>query len=60
LSKLGVQDETSVEFCQRVLDKANVAMVPGEAFGKEGYVRFSFGAEKEEIIKALEILANYL
>jgi len=60
LSKLGVQNETSVEFCRRVLDKANVALVPGEAFGKEGYVRFSFGVEKEDAVKALEVLAGYL
>lgn len=60
LAKLGVQGETSVEFCRRVLDEVNVVMVPGEAFGKEDYVRFSFGADKEEIIEALEVLANYL
>lgn len=60
LAKLGIQGETSIELCRRVLAEANVVMVPGGAFGKEGYVRFSFGVSKEEIVEALGVLADYL
>jgi aspartate aminotransferase len=49
-----------VRFCERVLEEANVAMVPGTAFGKLGYVRTSFGAKPEELKDALKALAEYL
>jgi aspartate aminotransferase len=38
------------EFAKYILDKALVAVVPGEAFGKSGYFRISF-ALSDEIIK---------
>ncbi len=49
-----------VKFCEHVLEEANVAMVPGSAFGKPGYVRASFGAKPEELKDALAALAEYL
>jgi len=49
-----------VKFCERALEEGNVAMVPGTAFGKPGYVRASFGAKPEELKDALKALAEYL
>lgn len=60
LKDLGVAETDSVAFCQRVLAETNVAIVPGAAFGKEGYVRFSFGERVEELKAGLEQLARYL
>lgn len=40
----------SMEFCKGLLEEVGVAVVPGVAFGLEGYFRLSF-ATSEEIIK---------
>ena len=50
----------SVSFCLKVLKECNVAFVPGSPFGKEGYVRASFGGKPEEIEMALSELSRYL
>lgn len=57
LNQLGVKITNSAEFCKQALEHANVALVPGQAFGKEGFVRLSFGASEEDLqlgIKALD------
>jgi len=45
---------TSAAFCELLLEKYHLALVPGEAFGADGYVRFSFAASEETICKALQ------
>lgn len=60
LIAFGVDDIDCVGFCERVLAEANVAMVPGRAFGTGGYVRCSFGETIKELREALEILARYI
>lgn len=57
LSLFGTK-ENSEEFCRRVLEQANVVLVPGSAFGKEGYVRASFGGKVEEVEGALSQLSK--
>lgn len=57
LRAFGVKEADSEKFCRRVLEKLNVAMVPGAAFGQEGYARLSFGLPETEIIKALQALS---
>ncbi len=59
LQALGVY-ENSLPFCLRLLEEGNIASVPGSAFGQEGYVRFSFGEKKEELIIAVQALSRYL
>lgn len=56
----GVESNDSIKFCEDILREINVAMVPGVAFGKEGYVRCSFGENIEELGEALQQLAKYL
>ncbi len=53
---------TSNEFCEALLDKENLALVPGSAFGKdgEGYVRISYAYSLEEIKEAITRLERFL
>lgn len=60
LSELGVHNITSTEFCAQLLEDANVALVPGSAFGHEGYIRLSFGADESDLIQGIKMLATYL
>lgn len=53
LSNFGVSTFDSVTFCQKILEEGNVALVPGVAFGKEGYVRFAFSEAEEDIVNGL-------
>jgi aspartate aminotransferase len=51
----------SAEFCERLLVEAGVAAVPGEAFGEDDCVRFSFAtslAAIEEGIRRLQAWAS--
>lgn len=50
----------SMSFCKDLLEKANVALVPGVAFGKEGYVRFSFACSEEQIKQGIERMDKYI
>lgn len=45
-----------VDFCSYLLKEAQVALVPGSAFGMDGYVRFSFATSLEVLQKAIERL----
>ena len=50
------------QFVKKCMHEAGVAIVPGTAFGKtaQDYVRFSFAASQENIIKALENIKKVL
>lgn len=50
--------KTCAEFCEFLLDKHYLALVPGEAFGAEGHVRFSFAACDNDIINGVERFKN--
>ena len=52
----------SAEFCDYVLDKARVAIVPGDAFGQlgEGHVRFAYTTSYENIEKGMEKIKSAL
>ncbi|QMT59095.1 pyridoxal phosphate-dependent aminotransferase [Legionella sp. PC997] len=60
LESLGFKKMNSEDFCKHALEEANVALVPGIAFGKEGYVRLSFGGNEEELIAGAHALARWL
>ncbi len=59
LSIFGATTESSVAWSERVLKEAGVATVPGSAFGREGYVRLSYGGHKEETVGGLRALAYF-
>lgn len=48
------------ELAKYLIDKAGVALVPGSAFGLEGYVRLSFATSDEILEEALSRLAKAL
>jgi len=51
VSKLGL---TSQNFADRLLSKANVAVVPGIAFGDDRTVRFSYATSLDVIKKGMD------
>lgn len=46
--------ENDMDVCSYLLNMANVAAVPGSAFGMEGYFRISFATSTERLQKACE------
>lgn len=50
----------SDDLCMFLLNEAHVAIVPGSAFGAEGYVRFSYAASEEDLTKAMARLKETL
>jgi aspartate aminotransferase len=56
----GKTPQSSMELAELLLDEARVAVVPGEAFGAPGYVRFSYALSDANITEGLERLAKLL
>jgi aspartate aminotransferase len=52
----GKQINTSLELCDLILEKAEVALVPGEAFGPSGYVRMSYALGDEPLVEGIKRL----
>ncbi len=50
----------SATFCQAALESAHVNLVPGSAFGAEGYARLSFAASREQLNGGLDRLEKML
>jgi aspartate aminotransferase len=50
----------SSTFCQVCLETAHVNLVPGSAFGAEGYVRLSFAASREQLQEGLDRLTEFI
>lgn len=48
--------ETSLELCDYILDAAEVALVPGEAFGPSGYVRMSYALGDDQLLEGIQRL----
>jgi aspartate aminotransferase len=51
---------TDLELAEYLLEQAGVAVVPGSAFGAEGYVRLSFATSKANLQNALVRMAKAL
>ncbi|MGZ4595655.1 MAG: pyridoxal phosphate-dependent aminotransferase [Actinomycetes bacterium] len=49
----GQRPQTSAELCELVLEQAEVAMVPGEAFGTPGYVRLSYALGDDDLVEGV-------
>jgi aspartate aminotransferase len=48
-----------VEFTELLLQKAEVSVVPGSAFGADGYIRISYATSMENLKTALERIARF-
>ena len=58
IEKKGFSDD--VELSQYLIEKANVAVVPGSAFGSPGYIRLSYATSLELIKEAVNRISNSL
>ena len=56
----GVTPTTTMELADLILDKARVALVPGEAFGTPGYMRLSFALGDEDLVEGVQRIAEFL
>jgi aspartate aminotransferase len=57
-AKLGVSG--SVEFCQRLLEEARVACVPGIGFGCDENIRLSFATSMQQIDKGIDRIEAFI
>ena len=55
-----IKAATDVALSEYLLESGGVAVVPGSAFGSEGYIRLSFATSMDNLQKALERLAKTL
>lgn len=51
---------TDTELASRILEESDLALVPGSAFGAEGYMRLSFATSMTELQGAMTRLADFL
>ncbi|MEZ0065518.1 aspartate aminotransferase [Streptacidiphilus sp. MAP12-20] len=56
----GQRPATSAELATLILDEAEVAVVPGEAFGTPGYLRLSYALGDEDLIEGVTRLQKLL
>ena len=49
----GVTCSSSTELAELILDKAEVAVVPGEAFGSPGYLRLSYALGDDDLVEGI-------
>ena len=59
-NKFKYDKSLSVEFCEAFLDKFNVAIVPGLAFGIDYYIRISYACEENDFLEGLNRLDLFL
>ena len=59
---VNIQEVTndSMKFCSELLEKKGVALVPGLAFGTEGYVRFSFATDLATIQEGIKRIKEFV
>ena len=51
--------KTDTDFVQKLLERANVAVVQGSAFGLPGYFRISYATSMEDLKKAMERIKSF-
>jgi len=56
----GQQPSSSTELAALILDEAEVAVVPGEAFGTPGYLRLSYATSDDNITEGISRIAALL
>jgi aspartate aminotransferase len=49
----GATPTTSAELAEVILDQAEVAVVPGEAFGTQGYLRLSYALGDDDLVEGV-------
>jgi aspartate aminotransferase len=56
----GALPQTSAELAEVILDKAEVAVVPGEAFGTPGYLRLSYALGDDDLVEGVSRIQKLL
>jgi aspartate aminotransferase len=56
----GAVAQTSAELAELILDRAEVAVVPGEAFGSPGYLRLSYALGDEDLVEGVARMQKLL
>ncbi len=56
----GVRPASSGELASLILDRAEVAVVPGEAFGTPGYFRLSYALSDQDLVTGVNRMAEFL
>ncbi len=56
----GVTSKTTLELAAVILDQAQVAVVPGEAFGAPGYMRLSYALGDDDLTEGVTRIAKLL
>ncbi len=51
--------KTDTDFVQKLLEKSNVAVVQGSAFGLDGYFRISYATSMKNLKKAMERIKSF-
>lgn len=57
ISKTGLKAST---FAERILDEANVAVIPGESFGTDKHIRLSFAISEANIVKGVRRIKEWV
>jgi aspartate aminotransferase len=47
-------------FAQRLLEEAQVAVIPGTPFGEAHFIRISFATDEKSILEGCKRIVNYL
>jgi aspartate aminotransferase len=56
----GKRPQTTVELAALILEEAEVAVVPGEAFGTPGYLRLSYALGDEDLVEGISRVQKLL
>jgi len=56
IQKTGLPSEI---FCDRLLEEAHVAVIPGKSFGSDRHVRFSFAASEKDIEEGVQRVISW-
>ena len=52
--------QSSMDFCEQLLQKAHVAAVPGEAFGTDRHIRISYATSMKELERGLDRIQKFV
>jgi aspartate/methionine/tyrosine aminotransferase len=56
----GRRPASTIELAELILDEARVAIVPGEAFGANGYARMAFALGDDDLVEGVTRIAKLL
>lgn len=48
------------KFCKELLEQESLAVIPGYAFGSEGFIRLSFAASDDDITRGIDRLSRFM